>query len=86
MVNVLKFNFDILTLFLSSSLIKFWLIVIRVELHKILVHGANRQDPDQKQSELGLHSLSRPFWQVTWFQNFRTFKMAEVYKVFNSEI
>ena len=27
----------------------------------------------QKQSDLGLHCLSIPFWQVTSVQNFRTF-------------
>ena len=43
----------------------------------MLVIIANREYPDQtasqKQSDLGLHCLSRPFWQVTSFQNFRTF-------------
>ena len=32
---------------------------------------ANRGDPDQ--SDLGLHCLSRPFWQVTSIQYFRTY-------------
>ena len=27
----------------------------------------------QKQSDLGLHCLSRPFWQATSVQNYRTF-------------
>ena len=40
----------------------------------MLVSIANREDTDQmKQSDLGLHSLSRAFWQVTIDKNFRTF-------------
>ena len=42
----------------------------------MLVRVANREDPVrlllQKQSDLGLHCLSRPFWQATSVQNFRT--------------
>ena len=40
---------------------------------------ANREDPDQttsslimKHSDLGLRCLSRPFWQATSDQDFRT--------------
>ena len=33
---------------------------------------ANRKDPLKKQSDLGLHCLSRPFWQATIVRNFRT--------------
>ena len=32
----------------------------------------------QKQSDLGLYCLSRPFWQVTNVQNFRTFTVADL--------
>ena len=46
----------------------------------MLVRLANREDPDQKQSDLGLqkqsdlgmHCLYRPFCQATSVQNFRT--------------
>ena len=40
----------------------------------MLVRITNREDPDQ--SDLGLHCLSRPFWQATSVQNFRTFSVA----------
>ena len=33
--------------------------------HNMFVRIANRKDPD-----LGLHCLSRPFWQATCVQNF----------------
>ena len=36
-------------------------LVIMAGIHKMLVRLANREDPDQKQSDLGLHCLSRPF-------------------------
>ena len=42
-------------------------------IHKILVRIVNREDPDQtasqKQSDLCLHCLSRPFWQADSVQN-----------------
>ena len=42
----------------------------------MLARIANREDPDQtassQQSDLGLHCLSRPFWQATSDPNFRT--------------
>ena len=38
-------------------------------IHKMLVRIVDREDPDQtlfqKQSDLGLWCLSRPFWQAT---------------------
>ena len=38
------------------------MVVIRAGIHQ-----ANREDSDQtkKQSDLGLHSLARTFWQAT---------------------
>ena len=47
--------------------------VIRAEFHRILVRIANREDPDQTQSDLGLHCSPRPFWQATSIKNFRTY-------------
>ena len=47
-------------LFLFSNI----MLVLRAESLKMLVRIANREDPDQKQSDLGLHCLSRPFWLV----------------------
>ena len=45
---------------------------------------ANKEDPDQtasqKQSDLRLPCLSRPFWQITSLQNFRTFAVHKVLK------
>ena len=43
------------------------MFVFRAGIHKVLVRIANREDPDQmkKQSDLGLRSLSRPFWLAT---------------------
>ena len=46
----------------------------------MLVRLANREDPDQiasleaakKQSDMGLHCLSRPLWQATSVPNFIT--------------
>ena len=45
------------------------------------VEIANREHPDQsaseqKQSDLGLPCLSRPFWQATSVRNFRTFTVC----------
>ena len=37
----------------------------------MLIKIANMKDPDQKQSDLGLCCLSRPFGQATNVQNFR---------------
>ena len=34
----------------------------------MLLRIANREDPDQKQSDLDLHCLSRLFWQVTFIK------------------
>ena len=35
-------------------------------IHKIVVGIADSEDPDQTDSsDLGLHCLSRPFWQAT---------------------
>ena len=48
-------------------------LVFRAGIHKMLIRIANREDPDQKQSDLGLCCLSRPFWQETSVRNFRTF-------------
>ena len=44
------------------------MLVISAGINQMLVRLANRKDPD-----LGMHCLSRPFWQVTSVQNFRTF-------------
>ena len=39
----------------------------------MLVRIANMEDPDQNvYSDMGLPCLSRPFWQATGVQNFRT--------------
>ena len=48
------------------------MLVIKLKIHKLLVRIANKKDPDQTQSDLGLHCLSRPFWQTASFPNFRT--------------
>ena len=37
------------------------MLVFRTENHKMLVRITNREDPDQKQFELGLCCLSMPF-------------------------
>ena len=51
------------------------MLVTRAGNHKI-VRIENREDPDQtaskKQSDQGLHCLSRQFWQATSVQFFRT--------------
>ena len=44
-------------LFLLSNNI----LVIRADIHKMLARITNREDPEQKQSDLGLNCLSRPF-------------------------
>ena len=48
------------------------MLVFRAGIHKMLAIIANRQLPD-KQFDLGLHCLSRLFWQTTSVPNFRTF-------------
>ena len=47
------------------------MFIIRAKIHKMLVKIPNREDPDQ--TDLGLCCLSRPLWQATSIQNFRTF-------------
>ena len=37
----------------------------------MLVRIANREDPDLKQSDLGLHYLLQPFWEANSVSNFR---------------
>ena len=55
-------------------------------IHKMLVKTANSEEPDQtasseavlkKQSDLGLHCLSRPFDGQLAFRNFRTFAVTQ---------
>ena len=55
------------------------MLVIRAKIHKMLVRIANSADPDslKKQSDLGLHCLSRPFWQEGRVRNFRTFTVCK---------
>ena len=74
-LNVLKFR--TLLSFYSQKM-----LIIRAGTHKTHVRIANREDPDQTadeeaviQSDLGLHCLSRPFWQATSTQNFKCFKI-----------
>ena len=72
MVNVLKFQTLFLFLFSNKMLL------FKTGIHKMLVRIANREDPDQtasfqKQSDLGLHCLSRHFLQATNVQKFRIF-------------
>ena len=43
------------------------MLVIRSGIHQLLVRVANRVDPDQKQSDLGLHCLSDKTVQ-TWIR------------------
>ena len=49
---------------------------MRAGIHKMLVRIPNREDPDQtaseKQSDLGLHCLFRPFLQAITVRNFKT--------------
>ena len=73
MVNVLKFR----TLFSFCSEIKHWLFGL--ELTKC---SSEKQTGKtlirlllQKQSDLGLPCLSKPFWQATSVRNFRTFSV-----------
>ena len=42
----------------------------------MLVRIANGSDPEQKQSDLGVHCLSSPFWQATSVRNIRTFNVV----------
>ena len=51
-------------------------MVIRVRIHKMLVRKADREDPDQKQYDLGLDCLSRLLRQATTVLNFRTFTVT----------
>ena len=53
-VNVLKFRTPFYFLFSVE------ILVIRAGSHKMLVRIANKEDPDQKQSNLGLRCLSMP--------------------------
>ena len=49
------------------------MLVIRAEIHKMLIRIANRTDPYQTaSSDQGLHCFSMPFWSASSVQNFRT--------------
>ena len=56
----------------SFSIFKYNIGYQRAEIHEMFVRIANRVDPEllQMQSDLGLHCLSRTFWQATIVQNF----------------
>ena len=48
----------------------------------MFVKIANREDTDQtalSEADLGLRCLSRPFWQATSDQSFRTFTVTPIY-------
>ena len=49
------------------------MVVIRTGIKKILVRIANREEPESC-------CVSRPIWQVTSVQNFRTFTVSFVTK------
>ena len=49
------------------------MLVRRTGIDKMLVRIANRKDLLQKQSDLGLHCLSMPFWKANSVRNFTTF-------------
>ena len=51
------------------------MVVIWAGIHRMLVRMANKVDPDQTASDLGLPCLSRLFKQATNVQNFRTFTL-----------
>ena len=40
------------------------MLVFTAGIHKMLLRIANREDPYQTASDLGLPCLSRPFWQA----------------------
>ena len=48
------------------------IVLLRIQAGKILIRLLL-----QKQSDLGLHCSSRPVWQVTGVQNFRTSTVRE---------
>ena len=63
--------------------------IIKAGIHKMLFRIANREVPKQtgktlirlllqKQSNLGLLCLSKPFWQETSVPNFRKFTVTEI--------
>ena len=56
------------------------MLVIRAGIHKMLIRIANREDPDQKQSDVSLSCLSKPFWQTPSVPNFRTFTLINRYR------
>ena len=60
----------------------FQMLAIRAGIQKLLVRTANRKTLIrlllQKQSGLGLHCLSRLFWQDASVQNLRTFTVSYV--------
>ena len=49
------------------------MLVYKAGIHKMDVRIANREDPDQTASDLGMHCLSMLFWQATSVWNFRKF-------------
>ena len=62
------------------------MLVIRAGIYKLPVRIANREDPLQKQSDLGLLCLSRPLLQATSVRNFRTFAVGNHDTYFQSPL
>ena len=56
----------------ASDFIGFPQLVFRTVIQKIDYRIANREDPHQKQSDLGLCCFSSLFWQATSVRNFKT--------------
>ena len=56
-------------------------LVIRAGINKMLVRIANSEDPDQKQSDQGLHWLATSFSQSTSVWNVRTSRVSAGVKV-----
>ena len=51
---------------------------VRAGIHRMFVRIANREDPDQTASDLGLSCLSRFFLLASSVRNFRTFTVGVV--------
>ena len=58
------------------------MLVFRAGINKMFIGIANWEDPDQSASDLGLHCLSRSFWQATSIHNFRTFTICHICYVY----
>ena len=58
------------------------MLIFRAGIHKILVRIVNREEPDQKQSDMDLPCLSRLFDRQLSVRNFKIFTLPQTIPIY----